>query len=436
MPFLTGVALLAAPVPSVQTGESRQISGLHAADLFAAAARAEAARAFADAETIYRALAKDPDIEIRSEARFRLGVMLEGEKRYRDAAIAFRALLDEKPNAARVRLELAKVLALMGDEGGARRQIRQAQAGGLPPEVAIVVNQFANALRSAKPFGGSLELSLAPDSNINRATSSATLDTVIAPLTLSRDAREQSGIGLKLGGQAYVRLPLGPRVTVLGRASVGGTLYTKSQFDDISTSLAAGPEVSFRKNRLRPAATIGWRYYGGHFYARTEGGEVNWMHVAGKRGQIEVDLSAAHAGYALNPLQNGMIYDGSIAIERAFTAKTGGSLTVSADRQSAADPGYATTSGGATALLWRDLGSLTLYGSASYRHLGSDARLFLYPKSRTDDFYRVSLGIAFRKLQVAGLAPLARLAWERNVSTVGIYDYRRIALELGVTRAF
>jgi len=430
------VATGASPTTAIPTAQE-STSNLDAADLFALADRAKADARFNDAETIYRALAQDPDIEIRSEARFRLGLMLESRKRLRDAAIAFRELLDEKPNAARVRLELARVLALMGDADGARRQLRQAQAAGLPPDVALLVDQFASALRSSKPLGGSLEVSLAPDTNINRATSATTLDTVIAPLVLDRNARERSGLGLKLGGQGYARVPLGAGVAALGSVSGSATLYRQHQFDDISTSIALGPEFLIgKRDRLRPAATIGWRYYGGDFYARTPGGSVNWLHVAGKRGQIETTLSATRASYALNDLQDGWIYDGSVAVERAFSQKLGASVSLSLNRQTARDPGYATASGGVTALAWRDIGWSTAYATISYRHLGSDARLFLFPKSRSDDFFRIGAGAAFRKVKLAGLAPLVRVAWERNRSTVGIYDYRRLSVEMGITRAF
>ncbi|MGG2319926.1 hypothetical protein, partial [Salmonella enterica] len=84
------------------------------------------------------------------------------------------------------RLELAKVLAAMGREGAARRELRAAQAGGLPPDVARAVNQFAAALRSTRPFGGSVELGFSPSTNVNRATSSPTLNSVLGPLDLSR----------------------------------------------------------------------------------------------------------------------------------------------------------------------------------------------------------------------------------------------------------
>ncbi len=114
----------------------------------------------------------------------------------------------------------------------------------------------------------------------------------------------------------------------------------------------------------------------------------------------------------------------------------GGSVTLFAGRQDARDAGYATSSGGAALLLWRDLGRATLYASATYRHLGSDARLSLYREARSDDFVKLGGGVSWRRLSLLGLAPVLRAAYERNRSTIGLYDYRRIAVDIGVVSAF
>lgn len=416
---------------------AQEQQGLQAADIFRLADAAIAAERFDDAGILYRALVHDADPDMRAEARFRLGMMMaDRQKRFRDAATIFRALLDEKPDAVRVRLELARVLALMGDEASARRQVRQAQSAGLPPDVAVVVDLFANALRSTKPLGGSIELALAPDSNINRATDARTLDTVIAPLNLSRDARAQSGLGLKLGGQGYARFGVGGRVALLGRVSTIANLYKASQFNDISLSVQAGPEITFTRDRLRPAVGVTHRYYGGNLYARTATASLNWRHTLSRRAQFDADVSVSPTHYARNPLQDGTIYDASVTLERALTPRMGGSVTLLVNRQTARDPGYATTAGGASLVLWRDLGRTTLFGSATYRHLRADERLFLFTSIRTDNLYRVAGGATLRHITVQGFAPVLRLIWERNQSTVGIYDYRRRAFELGVTRAF
>jgi Flp pilus assembly protein TadD len=102
--------------------------------LFTLADQARDRGDFALAESAYRALAENPDIDLRNEARFRLALMLaDREHKLKDAAIVLRRILDERPNAQRVRLELARVQAMMGNLGAARREMRAAQAGGLRP---------------------------------------------------------------------------------------------------------------------------------------------------------------------------------------------------------------------------------------------------------------------------------------------------------------
>ena len=290
--ILSGLALLTAPCLAPAAHAATVVQHLSAVDLFRVADRARAAGKTADAKAIYEALAKDPDPEIRAEARFREGMMFAGLKRYREAAVLFRALLDEKPGASRVRLELARVLAAMGDEAAARRQLRLAEAAGLPPDVAIVVNQFANALHSSKPFGGSLGLALAPNSNINRATSATTLDTIIAPLTLSQDARQRSGVGFEGSAQAYLRLPLGDSLALVPRVSGQGDLYRASEFDDISGSALVGLEWSLGPDRLSPSVGYTWRLYSGSLYARTQTAALDWIHPAGPLAQLDIQASA------------------------------------------------------------------------------------------------------------------------------------------------
>ncbi|WP_333571083.1 surface lipoprotein assembly modifier [Sphingomonas sp.] len=425
---------LLAPIPALaQTSEQHQVS---AVELFALAARAEAGGQPGDAETMYRALAKDPDAEVRAEARFRLGQLLEKLGRKREAATTYRALLDEKPGAARVRLELARLLTQMGDEGAARRELRQAQAGGLPPQVAQIVDQFAAALRSRKPWGASLEVALVPDSNVNRATDAATLDTVLAPLQLSRDAREQSGVGAHVGGQLYARVPVATNLALVPRVSGQGDFYRQGRFNDVSASALVGLEWSLGRDRLRPSIGGTQRWYGGSPYARTATAAVDWQHPLGTKAQLTTSATLADTTYRGNALQNGLLLNGAVAYERAFSSRAGGSVTLSATRQTAKDPGYATASGAASLLGWREFGRTTLYATAGLRRLEGDARLFLFPERRRDWNVSLGAGATFRRLQIHGFAPIIRLDWERNSSTVGIYDFTRKAATIGLTRAF
>jgi len=423
------------------SADGRSLSGLNAAQLFDLADQAHLAGRDPDAEAIYKAITADPVVETRSEARFRLGMMYASQKRYTDAALSFRAILDEQPQAARVRLELAQVLAAMGDEGGARAQLRQAQASGLPPQVALVVDRFQSALRSNKTFGGNFEAALAPDSNINRATDAKTLDTPLAPLTLSDDARAQSGLGAHVSGQVFARLRVSPVLALVPRLSGDGTFYEDSQFNDLSGSALLGLEYQAGpRDRLMPSAGMTWRTYGGKPYARTISTDLRWTHGLGRRSQLDTSFSYGRNRYSTNKLQDGDQFGLGFSLERALSARSGVGVTLNGSRQTARDAAYATTSGGVTLLGWRDMGKTTLFANATARRLESDAGLVLGPfgalPRRQEWFLRAGLGGTFRQVQVAGFSPVVRVAFERNFSTVGIYDYQRVNVDFGITRSF
>jgi len=427
---LVGESATAAPVAP------RQVHNLSAIDLFALARREEAAGNRQAAIAIYNALSDDPSLDIRAEARFRKAELLMNAKHYREAAVLFRSILDDIPEASAVRLELARVLALMGDEIAARRTLREAEAGGLPPDVAATVQQFSRALRSAQRFGGSLELGIAPDTNVNRATEARTLDTIIAPLTLSRDARARSGIGLKSVAGVFMRLPLTDDVSLLPRVSGVASTYRNSTFDDSSLSALIGLEWRRGRDRLTPSAGLSWRRFGNRPYAHTETATLDWLHPVGSRVQLLANASASRVHYQANRLQNGSIFDVRFSYERALAATRGVSFGVTASRQTGMDPGYATWSEGLSAAGWQEIGGTTAFLSLEGHHLRSDARLFLFTDKRREWFFSAQVGATFRQLKVEGFAPVVRLGWERNSSTVGLYDYKRLFGELGVTRAF
>jgi hypothetical protein len=429
---MIAAALLAAAPAAAQT----RIEGLSAVDLFAAADRAIAASHPQDALALYDALARDPDLEIRTEARFRRSMLLADLGRHAEAATSLRALLDEKPDALRARLELARILALMGLQGEARRELRQAQAGPLPSEVALVIDQFARALQSSKRAGGTVSIALAPDTNINRATASRALDTIIAPLVLSDDARARSGIGLSYAGQAWFKLPVARGLVLVPRLSTGGNLYRDNEFDDLSASALLGVEYASGADRISPSLGLSQRWYGGRPYARSRILAADYLHSLDERTQLTVAGSVSFTRYLQNSLQSGTLYDLNASVEHALDRATAIGMTISATRQGARDPGYATTAGGISLFAVRELGRTTVSGTIGLRRTEGDARLFLFPAPRREWLLQGQVAAVFRRLAWHGFAPLVRLRYERNSSTVRLYAYRRFSTELGIARAF
>jgi len=432
--FLSGCAALACLAPAL--GHAEQRSGLSAAQIFEIATKAQAAGDVAGAEAIYRTLEHDPHLDIRCEARFRHAQLLETRKHNAQAAVLLRAILDEQPGAQRVRLELAKLLALMGHENEARRELRAAQAGGLPPQIAQVVDQFQAALRAYKPLGGSFELGLAPSSNINRASNGTTINSVLGPLDLSRDARAETGLGLNVSGQAFVQIPVSTTAKLTARVSTANQFYRQREFDDDTFAGEIGAEVTLGRSRVRATVGESDRLYGTTPYSLATNFSLDWQRALGRKAQLDVESDASIARYQQNRLQNGTSYTESISYERAITPRFGGRITVSGQRTNADDPGYATTSGGGTVLVYREVGKTSLFASVGVNHLWADAPLLFFGARRDDWLTRASAGATFRYIKVAGFSPVLRVSYERNTSPLQLYDYRRFGGEVAITRAF
>jgi hypothetical protein len=433
-------ALLLAVVPSAASASAlpppdRRLV-VTTAQMFRLAEIAQAKGDLATASRVYRALEDNPDANVRMEARFRLAKLENGRGNLTKAAVLLKQVIDEKPSAAPVRLALAQVLDKMGDSDGAWRQVRAIHASGLPPTVARLVDRYSQALRAQRPFGASVEVAIAPDSNINRATRSDTLGTIFGDFQIADEGKAKSGTGLSFSGQAFRRAAIGANSSLLFRASGFANLYRRGRFNDLAADLAAGPELNLGRNRLQLELGATQRWFGQKPYLRSARIAGTFSHPLGSRTLLRLIGSAALVDNQLNDLQDGKSYTGQLQAERALTPTTGVAASLSWDRQALKDPGYATTGWRAGVSGWRDVGRITLTAAADLGRLHADERLLLFPARRADRYARISLGASFRQLQYAGFAPVVRFSVERNRSSIAFYDYRRTRTEMGIVRAF
>ena len=407
------------------------------AEMFGLADVAAARGDLSTVHAIYAALERNPDPEVRAEARFRQARQLKLQNRNRDAAVLLRRILDEKPEAAGVRLELAQLLQLLGDSDSALRELRAAQSAGLPPAVARMVDRYSEALRASRPLGASFEIALAPDSNINHATRSDTLGTIFGDFDIDQDSKAKSGLGLSLRGQAYRRFALGSSDhNLLVRVGGFADLYGRTSFNDIAADLAAGPELRLGRNRINVEIGATQRWFGQKPFLRSARIRATWARPLGSRMQARLSGTAALVDNAINDLQDGRAYSAQLSVESALTPTMGLALNVGFDRQSLKDPGYSTTGWRTGIIGWKDIGRSTLTFGAEIGRLRADEQLLLFPEKRSEQYSRLTFGVTMRQLTFGGFAPVARFTIERNKSTIEFYDFSRTRSEIGLVRPF
>ena len=406
-----------------------------AAQLFALADQRARDGDLAGAEEILVALTQDPNPELRAEARFRLARVREQRGDLAGAVAALRDLVAEQPAANPARLELSRLLAAQGQTSEARRELRRAQEAGLPADVARTAGRFANLLSATRRRGGSVEITGGPDSNVNRATGSQFVDTVIAPFELNADARRQSGFGVSAGAQVYSRDSFG-KLTLLTRGGARGDVFLgKGRFNDIQLYGGTGPEFATKSGRIRPAVTFERRWFGGDRYSSGVGGALSWILQPIARSQLEIDGSVVRQAVHNNAVLDGTRYSASATWDQLLTDRTTARFNLRGALLDAADTAESLRQAGAEAIIAHDLGFANLFGNLAFTKTDGRAPLALFGKTRDDSRIDLGAGMVARRTW-SGFAPLLRATYTRSWSNIEIYDYRRARLDIGVTREF
>lgn len=429
------VALLAALAMSpVQAATPRVQVDAHT--LLALGARLEGSGRKQEAAQVYHALESDPDSAVRSEARFRMAKLLAAEGRTKEAAVLLRHVIDDYPEAAPPRLELIALLQQIGDEGTALRELRSIGTLDLPLNVARLVDRMSASLRASRPFSFQLEVGLAPDTNINQATTSDALGTVFGDFTFDNNAKARSGVGGTVRAFVQGRMGLTSNLALKAHGSLNANLYRHADFNNIALELAAGPEFHLGPARFVTEIGVGQQWYGMQSYQRSWRLSGSGWASVGRSSQLRLDTSARWVDNKFNHLQDGVGLALATRYERALSPRLTISLGASVDRFKARDDAYSTKSWAFAVGAYRDVGRTTLDIGGEHGGLKADDRLALLPQARKDRMTRVHVGAVFRNLTVAGFAPTMRLVIERNRSTVEYYDYKRRRAEFGVSRAF
>ena len=357
---------------------------------------------------------------------------------WQSAIARFRAMLARDPNLPRVRLDLAFAHFQAGEDGRASHHFRLALGTkDLPPVVRARTLAVLDHIRRRKTWSITGTVALAPDTNINAATSATEVELFGLPADLSEDARRTSGVGLSanLSGGYEGRISEDTRF----RASAGlrTRTYKESAFNERVVNLRAGPRFLFEKFDLRPELTTSVRNLGGDLYSRTAGLELsgNWLiapawrlnaSVGGERISYETFLGdgntfAANLGLA-HALGKATLLRADTSFRREKLDSDARSwreyiLGISATRE--LPRGFVV--GGGLILRWRKYGApLPIFG----------------PEARRDWTLAARITVSNRRIDLYGFSPQITLRHERRHSNLDLHDYERRVAEFSMVRSF
>ena len=359
-----------------------------------------------------------------------------------EAITALRAILIDRPDLVRVRLELARALFLKGEDGPSTRHFERVLAGAPPAVLAANVHRFLAAMRARRRFSMYAGGSIAPDSNIGAVSDSEIIYIRGLPFHRDGDTGATSGVGVVVWGGGEYQYPLNDRVRLRAGADGVRREYAGRRFDQTFAALHLGPRwLVDPSTEVSLLATADRHWLGGAPGHDGVGARLEARRRLGPRLSARARASWRTRDYrAPNEALTGPV--------RSFSA--GGTWVISPTLLAAADTGY--EGARSRAQRWRNATrwvradvSVALPrgftagagGEFRWTRYRGDWFPFTPDGSARGDRTRILRVSAFnRRLTLFGFSPELLLAHEARKSNAQLYDYRRNRAELRFQRLF
>lgn len=439
------VALAAAapaplPAPACQDGYCRL--QMTAPQLLQASEQMVLAGRYEEAKPLVAALAHAP--EYAMEKQFLEGYIAVETGDLEGATKKFRQVLALRPDMTRARLELARSLMMQGKDKAADYHYSLVEDDdSLPPEIARTIYAARGLIRERRTWDLNVNFGIAPDTNINNATTDQKVDVLFGnqtlPLELDENARARTGVGQTASVSGSVRLRLSDGLAMVVDADGHAVNYEGRGADDISSLVAAGPELTLGGGtRVTFAATAGQRWYGGKVATRSFGARGGIQHNLGDGARLAAQFDLRRVDSGINPAYDGTQMSGYLSFEKVVRRSMVASVTGFARREPLRQEAYSNTEFGVIAGLGGELpwglnaGITGQAARATY-----DAALPIFgPEARKDWRLQGRAYLGSRSLRFYGFSPSLTYTYSTTQSNLSLFDTNRHRVEFQLARYF
>lgn len=399
------------------------------------------AQRYDEARPMIDALATLP--QYRFETRFLSGMVFAAKGHHAAAAEQYKAILADDPSQTRVRLELARAMLAMGQTTSADKQFRiAAEDDDLPEDVARTIRAVRDVIRASRAWRLSVDFGIVPDSNINNATASDTINILwggnTLPVTLDDKAKARSGVGQTASLSGGVRLPVAEHVSALIDFDGSGTNYQGTLYDDYMGQAAAGAELRIGRASFSMQAVGAQRWFAGKLASRQGGVKAGFQARLSNVDQLGVQLDFRRTDAMFDPAYDGWQGGAYLTYERAVARAlyvSGGGFArrdwLAADAYSNKEVGVIAGFGGE---LRRGI-TFGLSGSVSRAVFDSNIPVFSIDP-RADWRYTARATLGTRSIRVLGFSPQISASYSRIDSNIPYFANDRVRFRFAVARYF
>ncbi len=397
------------------------------------------------AEQILTTVPKTGNPALEIERWFLLGQIAARRGDYDTAIKIFRKILDDQPDLARVRFELALCYMKTGHWYRADYHLRLAMAGDdLPDDVRKMMSYYRYIVRQNKNWNVWFNFGAAPDNNVNQATGGTEcVNTIFGPMC--RELLEpESAVGMNfiLGGNYEFKF--GEHWRWKTDANIYTNIYNKHKFDDLYLSTSTGPRYVWNNGDVWLAGVVARRWYGWDRYNWSIGGKLDTNYDFTRKLSGGLSLRILNNKYdEYGPWMNGQTYSANSRLSYSLDATKYIVLRGGIERETAKDDVYAN---------WRPSvgigfgvalpSGFDIYAEPSFYWTNYDGERWVvdngnFTKKVAKDFnQRYSISISNHKFDIWGFVPTLTVSYTRRDSNIWQREYDKYTAEFTFQQRF
>ena len=401
-----------------------------------------------DFEQALQILTKTPkmsNVALEIERWFLLAQIAQKQGDYDSAIKIYQKILDDQPDLARIRFELATCYMHTKQWYRADYHLRLAMAGAdLPDNVRQIMNYYRWIVRQNKNWNVWFNFGAAPDNNINNAIGGTEcVNTIFGPMCRDlSDPESAIGYNFSLGGNYEFKLSDHWRWK--SDAFVYSNIYDISDYDDLYLSVGSGPRYIWNRGDVWLAGVWNRRWYGWERYNWSVGAKLDLNYDFTRKLSGGLYLQYLNNSYDLyDDFLSGDTYSAQMRFLYSFNARLYSMLRIGVSREVANAPEYSYWQPGigigfGAELPWgfhvyaEPYFYLTAYDDAKWVvHNGNFSQI-----TERDASQRYSLSISNNKFDIWGFVPTVVFNYTHRDSNIWQREFDKFSAEFTMRQKF
>ena len=378
--------------------------------------------------------------------RWYLLAQIEQKKGNIDEAIRiYRKILDDQPDLAKIRYELALCYMMKHQWYRADYHLRLAMAGAdIPPQVRQAMMYYRWVARQNKRWNAWFNFSAAPDNNVNQASGGE--ETIVNEWgefkRVLPKPEKAFGYNFVLGGN--YEFVLADHWRWKNEANIYSNIYNKHKFDDLYLSVSSGPRYIWERGDVWLAALANRRWYSWDKYNWSVGGKIDTHYDLTRKISTGLSLRVLNNRYdEYGEYMDGQTYSVSPHVSYSFDGSKYISIYGGVDRDTAKEDTYANWrynvgAGFGAEIPW----GFSVYLDSYFSWMNYDGERFTVKHyqpafiAERDFMQRYSISLSNNKIDIWGFVPTVTVSYTKRDSNINSREYEKWSTEFTMRQRF